>query len=403
MIFPARPFGRPTKAGTRWPPQASARPCRPVRQARLLNVGMPHSARTATPTPDAHLHCTTPAAPAGWPAAVDLPHLLAQAGLHLQLTPRQNLTSSVTTAWGVAWDEAMIARDLLQNFFDANRAALDQVCTRAWPGGVQVSAPAAFDLNRLFYLGSEKGRSSGSDEVGEYGEGFKAAAICLLRDHGVQPVCISGGRGVVLSVSAETVTDTALRPVVYSFFDVTPAVAGTVLLLPTRSPRLVDAVAHGLDGFLHPGNPLLGEKIFETDDLALHHAHGGDGHLFYRHLRRCTVPGYPLVWVVRCRIATVERRISQDRDRNAFGGAVRGFYLRGYFQMAMRRHSLGWPQACQAIIQAGQPHWERGHPVLAELAQQLHGYRGDLCPRRRQRVCTQGLPLHRGPQRDPAR
>ena len=37
------------------------------------------------------------------------------------------------------------------------------------------------ELDRLFFLGSEKG----ADDLGQYGEGFKAAAICLLRDHGV--------------------------------------------------------------------------------------------------------------------------------------------------------------------------------------------------------------------------
>jgi hypothetical protein len=307
------------------------------------------------------------------PAIEELSATLAQAGLNLQLTAREVLTSSVTTAWGVAWSEAMIARDLMQNFFDANRGALDQVRTGTWSGGVQIGAPAPFALDRLFFLGSEKG----SDDVGQYGEGFKAAAICLLRDHGVQPVCISGPRGVVLSVSPQAVADTALRPVMYQFFDVSPALAGTVLLLPTRSPRLIDAIRHGLDDFLHAGNPVLGAKIFESDDLALYHSLDGNGHLFYRHLRRCTLPGYPLVWVVRNSIATVERRTSQDRDRNAFGDTVRSFYLRGFLQMGMRRYWMGWPQACQAIVQAGQPHWERGHPVLAELAQQLEGYRGN--------------------------
>jgi len=238
--------------------------------------------------------------------------VLAQAGLQVQAKLRDVLTSSVTTAWGVAWDEHMIARDLLQNFFDANRQALDQVVVRTWDGGVQVSAPTTFELDRLFFLGSEKA----DDGVGQYGEGFKVAAICLLRDHGVQPLVLSGGRGVLLSVSPQAVGDTALRPVVYQFFEVTPAVAGTVLLLPTRGPKLVKVLCQGMNDFLHQGNPALGDMIFEAEDLAPYHARDGNGHLFYRHLRRYTVPGYPLVWVVRSPIATVERRIGQDWNRN---------------------------------------------------------------------------------------
>ena len=35
--------------------------------------------------------------------------------------------SSVTTAWGVDWTEEMVARDLLQNFFDANRGRVSEI------------------------------------------------------------------------------------------------------------------------------------------------------------------------------------------------------------------------------------------------------------------------------------
>jgi len=39
---------------------------------------------------------------------------------------RQSRESSVTTAWGVDWDDFMIARDLMQNFFDAKQAMSGQ-------------------------------------------------------------------------------------------------------------------------------------------------------------------------------------------------------------------------------------------------------------------------------------
>ena len=34
---------------------------------------------------------------------------------------RDTMTSSVTAAWGAKWNEKMIARDIMQNFFDASR------------------------------------------------------------------------------------------------------------------------------------------------------------------------------------------------------------------------------------------------------------------------------------------
>ena len=82
-------------------------------------------------------------------------------------------TSSVTTSWGVDWSETYIARDLMQNFFDANREQLSEVQVIVEGTTVTISAPARFELARLFYLGSEKG----DGDIGQYGEGFKAAEI----------------------------------------------------------------------------------------------------------------------------------------------------------------------------------------------------------------------------------
>ena len=44
--------------------------------------------------------------------------------------------------------------------------------------------PAPTELERLFHLGSEKGE----DDIGKYGEGFKVATVCLLRDHDIHSI-----------------------------------------------------------------------------------------------------------------------------------------------------------------------------------------------------------------------
>lgn len=94
----------------------------------------------------------------------------------------------MTTAWGVDWDETYIARDIMQNFFDANRTRLAEVDIKAIVKDVAIRAPAPFSLERLFYLGSEKE----ADDIGQYGEGFKVAATCLLRDHSVDVIAACG-------------------------------------------------------------------------------------------------------------------------------------------------------------------------------------------------------------------
>ena len=75
-----------------------------------------------------------------------IPQILTQIGFNGELKPVRTLTSAVTTAWGVNWDEVYIARDLLQNFFDANRDQLQQIIVQEHGADVVISAPASFQL-----------------------------------------------------------------------------------------------------------------------------------------------------------------------------------------------------------------------------------------------------------------
>src|SRR5687768_6588526 len=95
-------------------------------------------------------------------------------GIGRNLEFRHSRTSSVTTSWGVDWTEEFISRDLWQNFFDANRDRLSEINVLVERQTVTISAPKAMELERLFYLGSEKA----DEDVGKYGEGFKVATVC---------------------------------------------------------------------------------------------------------------------------------------------------------------------------------------------------------------------------------
>ena len=154
-------------------------------------------------------------------------------------------TSSVTTSWGVNWSETYSARDIMQNFIDANRERLSEVKVLVEGTKVTITAPAGFELERLFYFGSEKG----DGDVGKYGEGFKAAAVCLLRDHGIEPIMTSGDQLVYLRVEREKVLGTQLQPVVYDFFRSTEAYDGARLILRGCSKNLVEALKTGLTHF----------------------------------------------------------------------------------------------------------------------------------------------------------
>ena len=63
---------------------------------------------------------------------------------------QKSVESSVTTSWGVNWDANFIARDILQNFRDANLTEIDKVTVNTKNDRILVEGKNCFDLRKLF-------------------------------------------------------------------------------------------------------------------------------------------------------------------------------------------------------------------------------------------------------------
>ena len=281
-------------------------------------------------------------------------------GIGQDVEPVKTMTSSVTTAWGVDWDEESIARDLMQNFFDANRDQIDRVKVEATGDVVVVTAPAEFNLLRLLYLGSEKG----ADDVGQYGEGFKVAIMRLLRDHGVGLVMVSGRDVLRFRVSETPVSGTQMYPIMYDFFESRKPAVGSRLMLRGCSPKLAAAMKGGIYNFFHPANPLIGKRLWQSGDFELYRSTSPNGHIFYEKLRRGSIPDIPVVLVIHKEYTAMEKKIGSDRDRNAFGEPLR----KTAYNLFARYGTSRSARAQQAIVREAKACWERGHPLLAEVA-----------------------------------
>ena len=210
------------------------------------------------------------------------------------------------------WDEDFIARDIMQNFFDANRGSLAQIRVDVRGKEVRITGPTPFNLERLFYLGSEKG----DDDVGQYGEGFKVAATCLLRDHAVDVVAASGRELLRMRIAQQVVRDTSIYPVEYDFYEREEEVPGTLLLLRGCSPKLAKALSRGLTHFFHLNNALLGAQLWASPgcEFSIYESTDGKGHVFYRKLKRGEMADIPLILVIdkKCEAA---RKKDQQRPR----------------------------------------------------------------------------------------
>jgi len=277
-------------------------------------------------------------------------------------------TSSVTTSWGVNWSEPLIARDIMQNFYDANRNCVGDIGVMVEGQDVVISAPTGYNLQRLFYLGSEKG----PEDIGHYGEGFKVAATCLLRDHAVTPVAMSGHQALCLRIAEEPVADTELFPLVYDFFELEQPCEGTRLILPNCSPKLVTALQEGLTHFFYPGNALLGKCLWTSSDgqFLLYASRRRNGQIFYRNLLRGEIPHLPVILVIQKEFKLIEDKIKNDRDRNAFGEKL----MQTFYNTFARNGMKGSREAARFIVETSRECWEQGHPLLSAIAESKSRY-----------------------------
>ena len=101
--------------------------------------------------------------------------------------------------YGVQWDLEKVARDTLQNFFDANEQTMDGIKIEIRPEEknikntkikvvtIYISASQDYDWRELIHFGATTKQDS-ETAVGGFGEGLKIAAFVLLRDYGALQV-----------------------------------------------------------------------------------------------------------------------------------------------------------------------------------------------------------------------
>jgi len=275
----------------------------------------------------------------------------------------RELQSSITTDWRVSWSPQECARDLFQNFRDANANVLDRIEITTADDTAIISAPASMHLEHAFFLGSTKAKEAG--DIGQFGEGLKVALLCLLRDHGADVVLASGNRAARIQLG-DKIPQLQLRPMVYRFFQLDPSrrVEGTRLILENVPTNVQVAVKNSPNDFFHPDHPLLGEVIAGNHDKVLiaRTKDNAPGCIFYRNLKRADL-SLPLICAVNKSYAAMEKLIGRDRDRTAFGENV----LTTLYRLIANSRVIGSSDSLTAFLRATEKSWENGHPLISAV------------------------------------
>ncbi|NEV65150.1 hypothetical protein [Thiorhodococcus minor] len=172
----------------------------------------------------------------------------------------------------VRWSRYKVLRDLIQNFYDSipRDEWAARFSHRIEQGRLTLtSKDVDFSYDWLIPIGASTKRDGDGDYAGYFGEGFKIAALCALRDFGWTIEVRS--RDWHLRVVTETldVDGRQLQALAYEVRNGLEPTADTLLTIAPFQDSVTLETA--LLSFFYPDNPLLGEAIWTSPTAAVYH------------------------------------------------------------------------------------------------------------------------------------
>lgn len=173
----------------------------------------------------------------------------------------------------VRWDTFKIIRDFVQNFYDSKG------CQSWWKDfryqyseesrTLQMEClDSSFSYEWLLHIGAST-KSKSDSAAGYFGEGFKMAALCAVRDLDWDVTMASDRWKLhVVSIPAQ-IDGENLDMLAYDVED-TAGSSSSVLTLRNVTPQQYALFQDVLLSFFYPENPLFGEKLFDNGTVAVY-------------------------------------------------------------------------------------------------------------------------------------
>lgn len=172
----------------------------------------------------------------------------------------------------VRWSRYKVLRDLIQNFYDSipRDAWAERFSHRIEQERLTLlSSGVDFSYDWLIPIGASTKRDGSGDYAGYFGEGFKIAALCALRDFGWRIEVRSRDWRLTVVTDDLIVDGRRLEALAYEV---------QTGLVHSPDTRLTIAPFHDtqvlkttLQSFFYPGNPLLGVVIWTSRTAAVYH------------------------------------------------------------------------------------------------------------------------------------
>lgn len=179
----------------------------------------------------------------------------------------ERITLNLIYDYPVRWSKYKVLRDLVQNFYDS-------VAHHEWhkrfshhhdgDGIVFTAQDVAFSYDWLIHIGASTKREKPGEYAGYFGEGFKIAALCALRDFGWRIEMMSQDWKLHVVTSHVQVDGRRLTSLAYQVWKTTDARPNTTLRIAPFSADDAQLLQSVLLSFYYHQNPLFGKEIWSS-------------------------------------------------------------------------------------------------------------------------------------------
>lgn len=174
-------------------------------------------------------------------------------------------------SYPVYWSEYKVIRDFVQNFYDAKGA-------KAWwrdfsyrfqeEALVMKMRNNSFSYEWLLHIGASS-KSEDDKTAGYFGEGFKIAALCAVRDY-QWDITMSSQNWHLHVVEEDVKIDGKEKKGLAYEIDFGEQSEDSVLIIGNMKQEQFELFKIVLMSFFYPENPLLGEAIYDDGDVAVY-------------------------------------------------------------------------------------------------------------------------------------
>ena len=182
---------------------------------------------------------------------------------------------NIMTSYQVKWSKQQVLRDIVQNFYDDIGAKhFSRIFkTKYNPKNhtVTISIESkGFNYEWLIHMGASTKQDKPGKFAGHFGEGFKIAALCALRDHNWKIKMRSRDWFIEVVIQSTLVDNKPLQQLAYNVREDQTVSDKTVLSIQSFSKKDADLLQDVVLGFYYKENPLFADCIFENENVAIY-------------------------------------------------------------------------------------------------------------------------------------